>query len=274
MNNRLQEPASGFLKAKTYRTEAEKTMQVATTTFIMFEHKIEPVRKLSGDSDAAAVLRIVTRNALSGWELVEACGDELHIPVLIFRRLPAGTPAPRYLVEEVPTIAGEDEIHTVSSYLWLMYDRSWLPVCVMDSPFSRPVAVFKLSNTSKNPVELQLLPVSLDLFGKGTVSIVYELLDQQITRNLTLQCIMHGGVYPILVLTTKDVDTNYTYLVDHAKGNAFTNQSTTLADLINERTNNGWEVCGAFEDWFLWPCVAFRRPTDSPPVVPLNISSK
>lgn len=245
----------------------------APTSFVLLEHKTEPLRKRSGESDVEAMLRIITSHAVSGWQLVEACGDEIGVPILIFRRLPAGAPMPRYAVEEIPAIRGQEEIQTVTDYLWKMHDLNWLPVCVLDSPISTPIAVFQLSLEPIKDIEIQVIRLPMDLFEKGAISIVYELLDQQITRNLSLKCIVHGGLSPILVLISKDVDTNYNYLVDHARGGIFSNQFKTLADLVNERSSRGWEVCGAFEDSFLWPCVVFRRTTSVPPVIPMEVRS-
>src|SRR5262249_24639519 len=98
-----------------------------------------------------------------------------------------------------------------------------------------------------------------------------ELLDQQVRNDFTLTSIMHGGLNPVLVLVSKEADPPYEYLVDYAKGGIFSNKTTKLTDLISARSAEGWEVCGAFEDSFLWPCVVFRRLTDEMPGAPIEI---
>jgi hypothetical protein len=242
---------------------------VSAHNFVIQEHKTEPFHKRQNESEVEAVQRIVNDHAFKGWELIETCGDEILRPVFVFRRIPVGEPAPQYLAKEVPAVKGQEEIQTVANYLWDMHDQGWLPVCVLNSPVSQPLAVFRRSLEPLDKVQIQLVAVAPEIFPMKTNSLVFELLDQQISRNLALQCVIHGGLYLILVLVSKEPDTNYQYLTDHANAGLFGNQCRSLEDLINKRNENGWEVCGAFEDSFLWPCLVFRRPTALPPVEPI-----
>jgi len=247
-------------------------LSTAANQFILLEHMVEPLRKNNGEDDVEAIRRIVRDHAERGWEIVEACGDEVRMPVLIFRKLALQEGVPEYIIEEIPPARGEDEIAAVTERLWQMRDENFMPACILDSPISKPVAVFKKSSKPLTDVRIEVVVVPLVVFERIGTAIVYELLDQQVCKNLTLACIIHGGLNPILVLTANDSGTPYQYLVDYAKSGIFSNKATTLATLIQSRTGEGWEVCGAFEDAFLWPCVVFRRKTESVPVAPVEIS--
>jgi len=62
-------------------------LSTAANQFILLEHMVEPLRKNNGEDDVEAIRRIVRDHAERGWEIVEACGDEVRMPVLIFRKL-------------------------------------------------------------------------------------------------------------------------------------------------------------------------------------------
>ncbi|MBX9667713.1 MAG: hypothetical protein K2X93_08855 [Candidatus Obscuribacterales bacterium] len=85
-------------------------------------------------------------------------------------------------------------------------------------------------------------------------------------NNLKLACIMQGSLSPTLVLIRKQHENIYQYAAEHAFAGVFSNQRKTLGDLLEGRTNNGWETCGMFEDSFISPCVIFRRVNDCVPV--------
>lgn len=235
------------------------------------EYKVEPLRKDTGESDAEAVKRLIEKESADGWVIVDSCGDEVRMPVLIFRKLPPGWPAVEYRVEEIPHARGEDEIKAVSDKLWAMKELGWLPECVLDSPITTPVGIFKKAARSTENVLLKILIVTVGVFEKTTETIVNELLDQQVRSNFALKCVMHGGLNPVLILQSKDTDQPYEYIVEYAKGGIFSNKATKLTDLISTRTTEGWQVCGAFEDAFLFPCIVFWRMTEDVPVAPREI---
>ncbi len=68
-----------------------------------------------------------------------------------------------------------------------------------------------------------------------------------------LVCVLHGGLNPVLIMAAKPKNEMFEYLVDHAFGGFYRNQTTTLNDLVQSRSEEGWQVCGTFEDVFLWP---------------------
>lgn len=249
-------------------------MDAAATRARVLDYRVEPLSKNAGESDVDAIKRILDRLAEEGWEIVDSCGDEVRMPVLIFQKRRYGSPQPEYQVEEVPSARGEDEIQVVSEHIWQMKEQGWLPECILDSPISVPVAVFSKSTQPTENILVKALVVTVGVFEKTTETIVNELLDQQVRSNFTVTCIMHGGLNPVLILQSKDTERPYEYIVEHAKGGIFSNKTTKLNDLISSRTAEGWEVCGAFEDSFLWPCLIFRRPTEEVPVAPLEITEE
>jgi hypothetical protein len=246
-------------------------MDATAASARVLEYRVEPLSKTAGESDTDAAKRILGELAGLGWEIVDSCGDEVGKPVLIFQKRKYGTPNPDYRVEEIPHARGEDEIREVSEKIWQLKEEGWLPECILDSPVSNPVGIFSKSTRPTEPVLVKVVVVAVGMFEKTTEMIVNELLDQQVRNNFSVTCIMHGGLNPVLVLQSKELDKPYEYLVEHAKGGIFSNTTTKLTDLISTRADEGWEVCGAFEDSFLWPCVVFRRPTDEVPVVSREI---
>lgn len=239
--------------------------------FQLMEHLIVPFKKMHDESDVQAMERILLDRAVKGWEIVDVCGDEVRSPVLIFKKLLDHTSLPVYQVEEIKHLKGQEEIQTVSDRLWDKLQDDWLPCCVLDSLFSLPLAVFKKCKNSCADVRLKLVAVPIGMFERTVTSITYELLDQQIKNNFTLMCVMHGGLNPVLIFCSKDDDKPYEYLVEHAEGGLFSNMSKTLSSLIDDKNKEGFEVCGSFEDSYLFPCVIFRRATNALPVAPIEI---
>lgn len=236
--------------------------------FLLLEHIVEPFHKRSSESDVQAMQRILGARGHTGWEIVDVCGDELRRPVLIFRRLSDLNESPFYLVEEVPHKKDMSEVQSVMEYLWDKLQDDWLPACVLDSPFTTPIAVLKRSKTSCAHMNIKAIHMAPEFFGRIAAEINNELVDQQLRNDMTLACVMHGGLHPVLIMITKDTDEQYEYLVEHASGGFFKNQTTTLSNLIQSRSEEGWHVLGTFEDVFLWPCVIFRKTeADWPGVV-------
>jgi len=48
---------------------------------------VESLHKHHGETEAVAIHRTIFDMAKEGWELVEACGDEIRMPSLIFKPL-------------------------------------------------------------------------------------------------------------------------------------------------------------------------------------------
>jgi hypothetical protein len=235
------------------------------------KYKVQPLLKEGGESDADAVRKLLVANRAEGWEVVDSCGDEIRMPVLIFRKA-ASDMVPEYRVEEIPHARKQDELQAVSDRLWSLRDEGWICQCVLDSPISVPVGIFSQSTQPLTDKQIKVIIVTAGMFEKTINTIVEELLDQQVKDNLGLQCVMHGGLNPVLIMMTKDSTNPFEYLVEHAKGGIFSNQSRKLTELIESRAAEGWDVCGAFEDSFMFPCVIFRRETTSMPVTLMEFS--
>lgn len=235
--------------------------------FVMLEHFVEPFAKRDGETDVEAMQRILGHRAHTGWELVDVCGDELRKPTLVFRRMPDAHDVPLYLVEEISDVKGKGEVETVTEYLYETLEENWVPACIVDSPFTTPIAVLKRSKVSTEGMTVRAIPIAPEFFGKIASAIKHELYEQQLKNNLTLACVMHGGIHPVLIMVSKETDEPYEYEVMHANGGFFANQTTTLSELIQSMSIQGWHVCGTFEDVFLWPCVIFRKETSDVPGV-------
>lgn len=240
----------------------------------IYQYSVEPFHKMPGETEVSALKRILADYVSRGWQIVDSCGDEVRMPVLIFEKVASDAAKPEYLVEQVPHAKGHDDVADVRERLWSKKEDNWMPVCVMDSPVTTPVAVFKKAEQPIENLLVKVIEVTPTLLEKVAEAIVYELLDQQVRDNLSLKCVMHGGINPVLVMITKDTDQPYEYLVEHAKGGIFKNQTRKLTELIEARSAEGWQVCGAFEDSFFWPCVIFHRSTEEMPVAPREVAEQ
>lgn len=227
--------------------------------FLLLDNMVEPLRKNLGESDVHALQRILLDRAIKGWEIVDVCGDELGMPMLVFHK---STAMPEYAVEEVSVASGQEEIQAVTEKLWQKAKTKWLPACILNNLLATPILVFKKDGNSRKHVRVKTVVLPLKLFENMEKSIAYELLDQQVKNDLTLSCVMHGGIHPVLVLTSRADASNWEYLVEHAQGGVFSPQINNLSDLIQERATAGWQVCGTFVDAFLWPCAIFKRVSE------------
>src|SRR5262249_26427453 len=149
-------------------------------------YSVEPFPKEQGESEAAALERTLNSHVEAGWEIVDSCGDEVRMPVLIFKKLETDGPRPAYKVEQVPQVKGHDDIDDVRDRIWKEKEDGWTPVCVLDSPLTPPVAVYKKASEPVNNLLLKVIEVSPAIMEKVEEAIVYELLDQQVRDNLTL----------------------------------------------------------------------------------------
>jgi hypothetical protein len=233
-----------------------------STTAKSFEYQVRPVKANFGEQEADAVRRVVNDMAGKGWETVEACGDEIRMPSLIFVKT-ENISAADYLVEVVPHIKGHGEVDDIRDELWLRHDEGWRVLTVLDSPLSPPVAVYKKDPTlaASDSMKVLIIPISI---MKGTSETVKREIEEQELRNTCrLQTVMHSGLAPVLILLSHTGQAKIEYLVEHAQSGFFSNHTKKLQDIINVRSKEGWAVCGAFEDESLLPCVVFCR--DNPP---------
>lgn len=232
--------------------------------YVLLEHRIEAFKPRSDETDVDALRRILNNLALAGWEIIDICGDEVRMPNLIFHRTESLGHVPQYIVEEVHCEKDQSEEQAVSDKFIQYLNTSWVPACVLDKLFSPPVVVMK--KIDKPCHDVRSIQVGQDIFENIEDTLVQELLVHQMKDNLELACVMHGGIDPMLIMIAKDPNVHYEYLVEHAKGGFFSNQITSLAELIQRRTDEGWNVAGTFEDAFFWPCVIFRRNVNYIPV--------
>jgi hypothetical protein len=247
----------------------EGTKMISSTSansFILCDHIVEPVRKRFPDDDEMeSMARLILTRSLEGWEIVDGCGDEVRQTVLVFRKVRDPRIIPRYTIETLEVPAGTDELTALNERLWQRLAENWLPTCIADSLISKPVIVYRKSYESCSNMQVKLVTVPIGLFEHTATSLEHELVTQQVKNNLTLQCVVHGGLSPTLVLVSKQNDMPYQYAVEHAFGGVFNNKKT-LTEIIENRTYNGWEACGMFEDAFISPCVIFRRALQQMPL--------
>lgn len=222
------------------------------------EYQVVAVHHNAGEHQADAVKRIVKDMAGKGWEPVDACGDEIRMPSLIFVKSP-GTNGVDLLVEQVPHVKGHGEVDDVRDILWTRHDEGWRVIMVLDSPMSPPVAVYKKDSTlsANDSMKVVLIPVSITKSNAETIK--REIMEQEFHTKCKLQSVMHSGLSPVLILLSQDQATDKEYLVEHAQGGIFSNQTKKLQEIIDLRAREGWQVCAAFEDVTLFPCVVFSK---------------
>lgn len=229
-----------------------------STTSRSFEYHVVAVTQNSGEHQVDAVRRIVKEMAGKEWEPVEACGDEIRMPSLIFVKSPGAT-AEDYLVEQVPHVKGHGEVDDVRETLWKRHDEGWRVLTVLDSPMSPPVGVYKKDAklSAADSLKVVLIPVSITKSNADTIK--REILEQEFHTKCKLQSVMHSGLSPVLILLSQEGAPDTEYLVEHAHGGIFSNQTKKLQEIIDVRAKEGWTICAAFEDVTLFPCVVFCR---------------
>ncbi len=229
-----------------------------------FEYHVVPVNHNHGEHQADAVRRIIQDMATKGWEPIDACGDEIRKPSLIFLKSPNSTPD-EFLVEQVPHVKGHGEVDDVREALWKRHDEGWRVLMVLDSPMSPPVAVYKKDATlsPSDSLKVVLIPVSITKSNAETIK--REIMEQEFHTKCKLQSVMHSGLSPVLILLSKEESHDSEYLVEHAHGGIFSNQTKKLQEIIDLRAKEGWAVCAAFEDVTLYPCVVFSRDVVASP---------
>lgn len=228
------------------------------TTVKPSEYQVVPVKNKDGEHQVDAVRRVCTEMAETGWEIVEACGDEIRKPSLIFVK-GDDISASEYLVEEVPHVKGHGEVDDIREQLWRRHDEGWRVLTVLDSPMSPPVAVYKkdASLSAGDSLKVVLIPVSI--LKSTSETIKREIIEQELHNKCKLQSVMHCGLSPVLVLVSHEGKADTEYLVEHAQGGLFSNRTKKLQEVIDLRAAEGWKVCAAFEDESLLPCVVFFK---------------
>ncbi|HEY9678810.1 MAG TPA: hypothetical protein V6C76_12440 [Drouetiella sp.] len=233
-------------------------MDQSSTTARSFEYHVVPVKQNSGENQADAVHRLVKEMAAKSWEIVEACGDEIRKPSLIFVKS-ENVNADNYMVEIVPHFKGRGEVDDIREQLWKRHDEQWKVLTVLDSPLSPPVGVYK-KDTSLSPADsMKVVIIPVSLLENTSEIIKKEIMQQELHYTCRLQTVMHCGLTPVLILLSHSGKPEIEYLVEHAKGGIFSNHAKKLQEVIDSRAKEGWEVCGAFEDESLMPCVVFCR---------------
>jgi hypothetical protein len=233
-----------------------------STTAKSSQYQVLAVKKNSGEEEHHAVRRMVSEQAGKGWEIVEACGDEIRMPSLIFVKS-ENCVADDYLVEIVKHAKGHGEVDEIRDQLWQRHDEGWRVLTVLDSPLSPPVAVFKRDATLSPNDSLKVIIVPVAIFQGTAETIKREVMEQELINKCRLQTVMHSGLAPVLIFLSHSGKPEIEYLVEHAKSGLFTKHTKKLQDVIDLHAKEGWNVCGAFEDESLLPCVVFYRHTEA-----------
>lgn len=247
-----------------------ETSASTSTGFLRLENFIEPLRRRPLESDIQAVHRLLASRAAAGWELVDVCQDELQVSNLVYHRLSNPLSAPVYAVGEIPIDESLGDIKSILRYLDICLKHDFVPVAVIENFGTKPIAVLKKANHSCAVSRIVAVPLTLTAFGRKRELVKEALFHLQSEAGMSLACIIHGGLKPVLIAISHEHDQPYDYLVDQAFGGFYKNQSTRLSDLIQSRSEEGWHVCASFTDPMQWPCVIFERETITTPVLPLQ----
>ncbi len=242
----------------------------STTRFVRLVNFVEPYARRPLETDIQALTRMLNTRAKAGWEVVDMCRDELRVPTLIYKSIESPAKKPTYLIEEIKMEAGRADVDSMIYYLNERAKTGWLPSCIFETEFYPPIAVMHQAQQGCDEVKFRAHPLQLQLFGRRTNYIANQLFDLQSNQHLSMACLIKNGLNPVLIMAEGEFSEPFDFMVDHAFGGFFRNQTTTLSDLITARSEEGWHVCGAFQDVFQWPCVIFKRETISAPSMPMQ----
>jgi hypothetical protein len=220
------------------------------------QYKIETPTKQTGESDLDSIRRVVLEQAKQGWRIVEASGDENLKPSLIFEK--SEGPIGEILVEEIPKVKGSTDVVEVYKKLEQHNEEGWLPLTVLDSIFTQPIAILEKADTTPADPQQLLKSVSAGMFESIPKAILEEVEAEAVSKR-TLKTVMNSGLEPVLLFGGNTTGKTYKYEIEYANGGLFSNRAKELTKLIEHRANDGWHLCGAFEDSFRMPCVVFRR---------------
>jgi hypothetical protein len=220
------------------------------------QYKIETAKKTAGESDLDSIRNLVMDQAKQGWRIVEASGDENLKPSLIFEK--SAQPIGEIRVEEIAKVKGSTDVIQVYEKLEQYNTEGWLPLTVLDSIFTQPIVVLEKAASSPADPQLLLKAVKAGVFESIPKAILEETEAEAINKR-TLKTIMNSGLEPVLMFGANTSGKTYKYEVEYAKGGLFSNRAKELTKLVEHRANDGWHLCGAFEDSFRMPCVVFRH---------------
>jgi hypothetical protein len=220
------------------------------------QYKIETTKKNPGESDLDSIRRLVLEQAKQGWRIVEASGDENLKPSLIFEK--ASGPLGEIRVEEIAKVKGSTDVVQVYNKVDEYNAEGWLPLTVLDSIFTQPIVVLEKAASSPADPQLLLKAVCSGVFESIPKAILEEVEAEALNKR-TLKTIMNSGLEPVLMFGANVSGKTYKYEVEYAKGGLFSNRAKELTKLVEQRANDGWHLCGAFEDSFRMPCVVFNR---------------
>lgn len=241
-----------------------------STKFMRLENFVEPLRRRPLESDMQTVERLLMSRARAGWELVDVCDDEFHVCNLIFKRMVNIRTSLTYVLGEIPIDKNLGDVQSILNFLTVCLRNDYVPVCIIENTGKKPIAILKKATHSCEESRVKAFPVSLKAFGRRQNVVKDTLFELQSKHGMSLACIIHGGLNPVLIGISHEHDQPYDYLVDSAFGGFYQNQATTLADLIQLRSEEGWHICASFIDAMRWPCVIFKRETLTEPDLPLR----
>jgi hypothetical protein len=240
----------------------------STTRFVRLVNFVEPYVRRPLETDVQALTRMLQTRAKTGWEIVDMCRNELHVPTLIYKRIESTAAKPTYLIEEIKIDSARGDIDSIIYYLNERAKDNWLPSCILETGIYPPIAVMHRGAHPNMNIHFKAHPLALQLFGRRTNYIANQLFELQTNEQLTMSCLIRNGLNPVLIMASREEPEPFDYMVEHAFGGFYRNQTTTLSDLITARSEEGWHVSGAFQDVFEWPCVIFKRETMSIPMRP------
>lgn len=220
------------------------------------QYKLEQLKGKPGQSEVEKVKASIEENAAQGWELVEACGDEIRMPVLVYMKAESPHSKDEYRVEAVTHARGENEMDALRNVLIDYNEQGWLLLTVLDYPMSPPIAIWRKVEKTPAVNKVQVVLVPIGVFSNTEQAIKDELARHELNEKTGLRTVMNSGLSPVLVFMSKD-EAQEDYLVEHA--GLSLHPQKKLADLITKRAAEGWLVSAAFEDEKLSPCVIFRR---------------
>ncbi|MBY0546473.1 MAG: hypothetical protein K2W95_04235 [Candidatus Obscuribacterales bacterium] len=219
------------------------------------------VEALSHSSDVTdQICREASLRGLEGLHLVEACTDENRAPALIYEK---GVPEEsEFAVEIIPVLRNQDDLSSMKRTLNKSNSAGWRLITVLDQPLSRPLAIFKRSKRRYADELLSILVLAKPrTVAEELITAIYE---YEAEHGCKLRTALHTGISPVLIFGEWE-PVEYEYTVAHCSRTLLQHQSERISDLISAFALSGCEVCAAFEDERLTPCVVFRRgrPIDS-----------
>ncbi len=222
-----------------------------------FSHDVERFRVGRKPDEIEALAQFLAKQAEQGWEIADVGGDSLDRPYFVFKKASDEAKSITYIVEKLDGPRGEDKLLTLKNKLDERLTDNWIAACVLDSKDQAPIVVFKKSTQPNLTFKFVNVPVTA--LERTAADITRHLISEQKEANLTLSCVITFRGNPTLIMVSKETDGPYLYLVESAAGTLAAAETGPLLELIDERTTEGWEVCGAFEDATTMSTLVFRK---------------